>query len=129
VDLDSVKTEFTRLRARISKAASTVEEMCRQEEEEVNRGDAMEIADNEDRFGRDMYEACCLGAPEELKELTNVMDETQELVDATSGFFGERSEAFQDMLLNLSQFVTEFRRVKEDSEARRRRGIPDEFKF
>ena len=51
--------------------------MYHDEEERVST-DAAE----EDRFGRDLYEACCLGAKEELRELTAVMEETQELVEA-----------------------------------------------
>lgn len=118
-----MKAEFAQLRARITGAQEAVE-LLKKEEEEGAQG-----RDDADHFATDMYDACVIGAPGELLELTAVMNETQDLVTATAGFFGERTEGLQEMLQTLNMFVNEFRRVKEEAEARRRRGLPDEFKF
>jgi len=122
VDLNSVKAEFSQLRHRVNASQKEVE-LCAAETEVQS---AMGTDAPEDNFGKDMYEACVLGAPSEFQDLADVMTETQDLVSATAAFFGERPDGVQEMLQVLNMFVEEFRRVKSEMESRR--GMTDELK-
>jgi len=108
VELGAVRADFQCLHSRIHSA-----------KQEVLLLQADSAGTPTDNFARDMEEACIVGAPSQLEELTFAMQETQEIVAKTTMFFGDKPEGLQEMLQVMHTFVREFRQVKEELESAR----------